>query len=583
MLVDKMEYQGQQGGGGAQDDAFYELLSSTALAHAKKQQLQQGQGHQQFEHQQFEHPQFEHPQQQGQGQVQQFGEQREYDYKRRCEDEMARDEVLPSYDFQTSSGSYGGGVSNGEEVGHKAPAMAPVVPSYPTGSPLVASRQHLPIPSFVETSPARQERGNAEAATVAAVEQTMKKYMDDLMLMMESVTGRIGQLESSTRRLEQMVTEFKGGSEKNQGASGSKLSLIENMLSEVQRGVQDLRNRQEVVEAQSKMGKLHLGDESISSTSVHSQTSMEAPPPQSPRAPQLPDTPPYSVSQPPHHPHHPHHPPGHPTPPPYMVPPQLAGLAPPPPPPVHLESHYPPSQQGPPPPPQSMQSSFYGQQQGPAAPPPPPAHAFSHQPELPPYGSTPQGAYKQQAGSFGQEVQSPYGNRPQQAPQTGPGGPNMYDQSVMGGNSGLLPPYQSQGRPAAPVYDQQQQMGGPPPAGYSNPGYRTGQQTPSAPSSGAGGYPRLPTAQPVQHAMATGREREGAAASSGATPLSTNRLSIDEVIDKVAVMGFSKDQVRAVVRRLTENGQSVDLNIVLDKLMNGEAGPQQPKGWFQRG
>lgn len=99
-----------------------------------------------------------------------------------------------------------------------------------------ASRQHLPIPSFVESSPARQERGsntNSEAATAAAVEQTMKKYMDDLMHMMESMTGRIGQLESSTRRLEQMVTEFKGGSDKNQGAAGGKLLLIETMLSEV--------------------------------------------------------------------------------------------------------------------------------------------------------------------------------------------------------------------------------------------------------------------------------------------------------------------------------------------------------------
>lgn len=83
--------------------------------------------------------------------------------------------------------------------------------------------------------------------------------------------------------------------------------------------------------------------------------------------------------------------------------------------------------------------------------------------------------------------------------------------------------------------------------------------------------------------MPTGREREGQAAPSGGTPLSTNRLSVDEVIDKVAVMGFSKDQVRAVVRRLTENGQSVDLNIVLDKLMNGEAGSNQPKSWYQRG
>lgn len=98
---------------------------------------------------------------------------------------------------------------------------------------LQASRQHLPIPSFVESSPAGQERGNAEAATVAAVQQAMAKYMDDLMRMMESVTGRIGQLESSTRCLEQMVTDFKGGSEKNQGVSGGKLLLIESMLSEV--------------------------------------------------------------------------------------------------------------------------------------------------------------------------------------------------------------------------------------------------------------------------------------------------------------------------------------------------------------
>jgi hypothetical protein len=117
MLVDKMEYQGQQGGGGAQDDAFYELLSSTALAHQKKQQHPQ-------QHHQFEQ-QFEQQHQQ------------EYDYNRRGEDDIAREEVLPSYDFQTNSSSYGGGISNGEDTGHKAPAMAPVVSSYPTGSPLV--------------------------------------------------------------------------------------------------------------------------------------------------------------------------------------------------------------------------------------------------------------------------------------------------------------------------------------------------------------------------------------------------------------------------------------------------------------
>ena len=111
MLVDKMEYQGQQGGGGAQDDAFYELLSSTPL-HPKKPQ---------------------HPHQQHQ---QQF-EQPEYDYNRRGDEGMVRgEEVLTSYDFQSNSGSYGGVVGNGEDAGHKSPAMAPVAPSYPSGSSL---------------------------------------------------------------------------------------------------------------------------------------------------------------------------------------------------------------------------------------------------------------------------------------------------------------------------------------------------------------------------------------------------------------------------------------------------------------
>jgi hypothetical protein len=46
-------------------------------------------------------------------------------------------------------------------------------------------------------------------------------------------------------------------------------------------------------------------------------------------------------------------------------------------------------------------------------------------------------------------------------------------------------------------------------------------------------------------------------------------VPLDDVVEKVATMGFSREQVRATVRRLTENGQNVDLNVVLDKLMNG--------------
>jgi hypothetical protein len=53
------------------------------------------------------------------------------------------------------------------------------------------------------------------------------------------------------------------------------------------------------------------------------------------------------------------------------------------------------------------------------------------------------------------------------------------------------------------------------------------------------------------------------------------------VVEKVATMGFSRDQVRATVRKLTESGQNVDLNVVLDKLMN-DTDAQAPRGWYGR-
>ncbi len=96
--------------------------------------------------------------------------------------------------------------------------------------------------------------------------------------------------------------------------------------------------------------------------------------------------------------------------------------------------------------------------------------------------------------------------------------------------------------------------------------------------SGGSGYPQLPTARVLPQALPTASGVGGGG--SGSTG-SGNRVPIDDVIDKVTNMGFPRDHVRATVRKLTENGQSVDLNIVLDKLMNdGEVQP--PRGWFGR-
>lgn len=83
-------------------------------------------------------------------------------------------------------------------------------------------------------------------------------------------------------------------------------------------------------------------------------------------------------------------------------------------------------------------------------------------------------------------------------------------------------------------------------------------------SGGSGNYGsgRPPTAQILPQAVPI--SSNNTSGSSGG-----NRVPLDDVVEKVATMGFSREQVRATVRRLTENGQNVDLNVVLDKLMNG--------------
>lgn len=87
------------------------------------------------------------------------------------------------------------------------------------------------------------------------------------------------------------------------------------------------------------------------------------------------------------------------------------------------------------------------------------------------------------------------------------------------------------------------------------------------------GYSRLPAA----HELPAARELPRAIPTASSVDSSSSRLNasesgnrvpIDDVIDKVVAMGFRRDLVRATVNKLTENGQHVDLNVVLDKLMN---------------
>ncbi|KAF2316373.1 hypothetical protein GH714_041714 [Hevea brasiliensis] len=120
--------------------------------------------------------------------------------------------------------------------------------------------------------------------------------------------------------------------------------------------------------------------------------------------------------------------------------------------------------------------------------------------------------------------------------------------------------------------------GGPPSQYGSNPPMKPQQLSSLAMShSGGSGYPQLPTARILPQALPTASGVGGGSSSSG----TGNRVPIDDVVDKVTNMGFPREHVRATVRKLTENGESVDLNIVLDKLMNdGEV--QSQRSWLGR-
>ncbi|PWA76629.1 hypothetical protein CTI12_AA232850 [Artemisia annua] len=101
-----------------------------------------------------------------------------------------------------------------------------------------------------------------------------------------------------------------------------------------------------------------------------------------------------------------------------------------------------------------------------------------------------------------------------------------------------------------PSYGQEQQQ-------LSRPNSDTSSQN-VASSSGA---PQVPQACVAGSAVA---------GASGSTSSSVKKDPTEDVVDKVSVMGFPKAMVRETVKKLTETGQIVDLNVVLDKLMTDE-------------
>lgn len=94
---------------------------------------------------------------------------------------------------------------------------------------LVEQRNHAPSYDLN----VRPDKDAVETATVAAVERTMKKYADNLLRVLEGMSGRLTQLESNSSRMEHSVDKIKVEAADNFGATDGKLRSLENVIREV--------------------------------------------------------------------------------------------------------------------------------------------------------------------------------------------------------------------------------------------------------------------------------------------------------------------------------------------------------------
>ncbi|KAI5004977.1 hypothetical protein ZWY2020_032220 [Hordeum vulgare] len=540
-------------------------------------------------------------------------------------------DVLPSYDFQpmrtagaapaAAPHSWGSLDSNSKAASVSAPASSP----YNLKSAGILENR---VPKNVNHE---EDRSNFGLVTIADIDRTMKKYSDNLLYALEGVSSRLSQLEGRTHHLESSVDEFKLTIGNYNGSTDGKLRQLENMLREVQAGVQIMRDKQEIVETQLHLAKLQIPKNETQSSensgvgqadSRHQSVAPQqagVPPQHQPQtfpalpAPNAPPPPPTLQSQPPAQflghssapsvpalPQEPYYTPSaqpteaihqqyqappvpQPQAPPapqqqYQAPPVPQPQAPPAPP-QQYQAPPVPQAHAPPAPPQQYQAPPVPQAQAPPAPPqqyqtPSQFSQYSQQPQS--TNANPSSPLAHPASqhteytpshSYPPNVRTPSAYMPPQnesAPPFYGQNPSMYEPPAVRPNSGPPPPY------GAPGYGPQGGSSFSETYGYTgSPSYRgnTGMKptpfAPSGPSSGGSGNSystRLPTARILPQAEPV---------SSSPTAASGNRVALDDVVEKVATMGFSREQVRATVRRLTENGQNVDLNVVLDKLMNG--------------
>ncbi|KAG9129281.1 hypothetical protein Leryth_015668 [Lithospermum erythrorhizon] len=489
-------------------------------------------------------------------------------------------EIVPSYDFQP---------------------MRPIATSSPRAN--TSPIRNYGSLDLIDTAKviSLKDRNSIDGALISEIDKTMKKYADNILHALEGLSARLSQMEGRTHQLENTMDDLKIAVGNNYGSSDGKMRQLENLLREVQTDVHLIKDKQEIMEAQFQLAKLQVS-KGEHQPEIHNSVNMDNMQPATVYTlqqvpPGTHSTAPPSLPPPPAQQNLPQH---------VQVPNQFASSQ------VHpipqRDSYFPQpgqiqenaNQQYQMAPPQQPQPGLPQQPQSgpPQKVPPQPQYQVPPQPQYPqPPPPPPQQPHPSLSALNLPPSQLPHGHHPEETQyMQSQGYPMGSHQPPSHSHTGAPFSQQFSGAPPNTYEPQSNRLGPGVPGGYgslsgsgdpysysSSPSqYGSGSPVKapqlSAPPTGhsAGmGYPQLPTARLLPQALPTASSVGSGSSGTG------NKVPVDDVIDKVTTMGFPREQVRETVRRLTENGQSVDLNIVLDKLMN-EGGGQLPRGWFGR-
>ncbi|KAI3465763.1 hypothetical protein Pfo_022426 [Paulownia fortunei] len=111
------------------------------------------------------------------------------------------------------------------------------------------------------------EESSFNQGVIYTVENTMKKYTDNLMRFLEGISSRLSQLELYCYNLDKSIGEMRSDLVRDHGESESKLKSLEKHIQEVHRYMQILRDKQELADTQKELAKLQLAQKESSSAS----------------------------------------------------------------------------------------------------------------------------------------------------------------------------------------------------------------------------------------------------------------------------------------------------------------------------